>query len=817
MQNKKKIIQEERLKQNQKKLNQINKEISKDRKIKSQNLKESGFLGGLFNYFKREEKRFTTEDTLAFEKIYDDGILKINENNYNKMIVFEDINYQLALEESRDLIFNQFANFLNSFDPSVDVQFCFSNQLGRYKEMAKAINISSKDDNFDEVRDEYREMLKNQLAKGNNGLKKAKYLIFTINAKDFKEAKLKLERLEIEVLSHLKQMGVKAETLDKFDRIKVLYELININKDFTYSYDDIKNLSDSEIKTLISPQLINFKEKDFFRIDKQFLASSHFLIMASELSDRMLSELLSIENNMCLSMHIKSIDQAEAVKLIKRKNTDIQKMVIEEQKKAIRSGYDIDIIPSDLNVYGSDIKSLLYDLQSRDEKLFVVSFAILSFAKTKEKLINQIESLKSICSRHNCPLKRLVYRQEEGFVSALPFGLNKLKATRKLTSSSTAVFIPFTTQELFVLSSSSLYYGLNALSHNLIMADRKMLKNPNGLILGTPGSGKSFSAKREIANAILVTDDDIIICDPEGEYSNLVKQFDGEVIKVSSKSKDYLNPLDLNMNYGDGDAPLKDKANFIMSLLELVVGGSGLSALEKSVIDRCLPKIYEKYFEDPKEENMPILSDLYEMLKAQKESVGQKLATEMEIYVKGSLNVFNHHSNVDLNKKLLCFDIKELGAQLKKIGMLVIQDQVWNKVSKNRDHGKSTRYYIDEFHLLLKDEQTANYSVEIWKRFRKWGGIPTGLTQNVKDLLASKEIENIFDNTDFILMLNQASGDREILAKKLKISPYQLNYVTNSNAGEGLLFFGNTIVPFIDKFPKNTVLYKKMTTKPNEV
>ncbi len=375
--------------------------------------------------------------------------------------------------------------------------------------------------------------------------------------------------------------------------------------------------------------------------------------------------------------------------------------------------------------------------------------------------------------------------------------------------------MPFTTEELFIDSANSLYYGLNALSQNLIMADRKKLKNPNGLILGTPGSGKSFSAKREMANAILVTDDDVIICDPEGEYSNLVKQFNGEVIKVSAKSKDYLNPLDINMNYGDGDAPLKDKANFIMSMLELVVGGSGLTAAEKSVIDRCLPKIYQKYFEDPKPENMPILGDLYDMLLSQEEGVGRKLATEMEIYVKGSLNVFNNRSNVDLNRQLLCFDIKELGTQLKKIGMLVIQDQVWNKVSLNRG-SKSTRYYIDEFHLLLKDPQTASYSVEIWKRFRKWGGIPTGITQNVKDLLTSQEIENIFDNTDFVLMLNQASGDRDILAKKLKISPYQLNYITNSNAGEGLLFFGNTIVPFIDKFPKDTMLYKLMTTKPEE-
>lgn len=502
--------------------------------------------------------------------------------------------------------------------------------------------------------------------------------------------------------------------------------------------------------------------------------------------------------------------------MVKRKNTDIDKMRIEENKKAVRSGYDMDILPSDLITYGEDVKSLLKDLQTRDERMFVVSIVFMNFARTVQKLDNTISQISSIANKHNCKLKRLDHTQEQGLVSVLPLGINKIEIDRGLTSSSTAVFMPFTTEELFINSSNSLYYGLNALSHNLIMADRKKLKNPNGLILGTPGSGKSFSAKREMANAILVTDDDIIICDPEGEYGNLVRQFKGEVIKVSSKSKDYLNPLDINMNYGDGDAPLKDKANFIMSMLELVVGGSGLTAEEKSVIDRCLPKIYERYFENPTPDNMPILGDLYDMLKGQEEKVGKKLATEMEIYVSGSLNVFNHRSNVDLNKKLLCFDIKELGSQLKKIGMLVIQDQVWNKVSQNRGN-KATRYYIDEFHLLLKDEQIASYSVEIWKRFRKWGGIPTGITQNVKDLLMSKEIENIFDNTDFVLMLNQASGDREILARKLKISLPQLRYVTNSNEGEGLLFFGNTIVPFLDKFPKDTILYQKMTTKPEEV
>lgn len=813
MKNKKQFVQEQRFEQNKNKLKKEEKTLKKA-KGKTEFLKKKSGTSILDLILKREKKNYTVEDTIPYVRMLKSGICQLNEKHYNKTIEFKDINYQLALEEDRDLIFNQFANFLNSFDPSISVEFTYVNQIGRHQELESAIRIEDKGDGYDAIRKEFRDMLKNQLSKGNNGLKKSKYITFTIEADNLEQATSKLERLEIDILSNFKNMGVRAESLDGTERLKLLHDMLNPDKAFSFSYQDLKPKEST--KSYITPNEFNFAPSKYFRFGKYIGAVSHLHIMASELSDRLLADFLNLSDNINISFHIRSVEQAEAIKMVKRKNTDIDKMKIEEQKKAVRAGYDMDIIPSDISTYGEDVKSLLKDLQSRDERMFVVSIVMMNYAKTIQKLENTIAQMVSIANRNNCMVKRLDFAQEQGLITTLTLGQNKIEIERGLTSSSTAVFIPFTTEELFVNSRNSLYYGLNALSHNLIMADRKMLKNPNGLILGTPGSGKSFSAKREMANAILVTDDDVLICDPEGEYANLVKQFNGEVIKISSKSKDYLNPLDINMNYGDGDAPLKDKANFIMSMLELVVGGSGLTAAEKSVIDRCLPKIYEKYFDNPVPENMPILGDLYDMLKNQEEVVGKKLATEMEIYVTGSLNVFNNRSNVDLDKQLLCFDIKELGNQLKKIGMLVIQDQVWNKVSRNRGN-KATRYYIDEFHLLLKDEQTAQYSVEIWKRFRKWGGIPTGITQNIKDLLMSKEIENIFDNTDFVLMLNQASGDREILAKKLKISPYQLKYVTNSAAGEGLIFFGNTIVPFLDKFPKDTVLYKKMTTKPEEV
>lgn len=785
------------------------------KKKKGKNVKDKNVFNLFLNH--REKKRYTVEDTIPYIKMSKNGICQLSENRFSKTIMFQDINYQLALEKDKESIFNQFASFLNYFDHTIDIQLTYVNQKGRNQEIRSAVEIMDKNDGYDDIRKEFRSMLNEQMMKGNNGLKKRKYITFTIEARSFRQASLKLERIEIDILTNLKNMGVRAESLDGYEREKILHDMLNPDKVFNLNYIEYLHKSKNVykrncVKSYVVPDIFYFHSK-YFKFGKYIGAISHMQIMASELSDNFLAKFLEIDDNINISFQIRPMEQSEAIKMIKRKNSDIDSMKINEQKKAIRSGYDMDIIPADINTYGDDIKQTMVDLQNRDEKMFIVTIIIMNYAKTIQNLETTIEQISSIASQNNCQIKRLKYQQEQGLVATLPIGINNIRIDRYLTSSSTAVFIPFLTEELFVNSKDSLYYGLNSLSHNIIMADRKKLKNPNGLILGTPGSGKSFAGKREITNAILVTDDDIIICDPEGEYADLVRHFDGTVIQLSSKSKNYLNPLDLNMNYGDGDAPLRDKANFIISMLELVVGD--LTGTERSVIDRCLPKIYEKYFQDPEPENMPILQDLYDMLKNQEEKEGKKLATEMEIYVTGSLNVFNHQTNVDLNKRIICFDIKELGTQLKKIGMFIIQDQVWNKVSQNRGT-RYTRYYNDEIHLLLKEEQTAAYTIEIWKRFRKWGGIPTGLTQNVKDLLKNPEIETIFENTDFIIMLNQSAGDASILADKLKISPLQLRYVTNSISGSGLIRYGSTIVPFVDKFPKDTMLYKKMTTKPEE-
>ena len=760
----------------------------------------------------------TTQATIPYERMWPDGVCRVTDKYYTKTIQFQDINYQLAQNEDKSAIFENWCDFLNYFDSTIRFQLSFINHKSNLMEYENVIRIESQGDSFDDVRMEYAQMLRDQLAKGNNGLIRTKYITFAIEADNIMDARPKLERIEADILNNFKVLGVQAYPLNGVERLQIMYETFNPEQKapFTFQYDQLIK-SGLSTKDFIAPTSFVFKNGRYFQMGETLGAASYLQILAPELTDKMLAEFLDMDKNLVVNLHVQSIDQVRAIKLVKGKVTDINRMKIEEQKKAVRSGYDMDIIPSDLMTYGNEAKRLLEDLQSRNERMFLVTVLFLNTAKNRQELENVVFQTSGIAQKYNCVLRRLDYLQEAGLMSSLPLGLNLVPVKRALTTTSTAIFVPFTTQELF-MEGESLYYGLNALSNNMIMVDRKKLKNPNGLILGTPGSGKSFSAKREISNVFFVTKDDVIICDPEGEYYPLVHALGGQVIHISPTSHDYINPMDINLDYSDDDNPLGFKSDFILSLCELIMGSrNGIEPEEKSVIDRCLPIVYQKYFEDPVPENMPTLGDLYTTLRAQTEVQAQRIATALEIYVNGSLRVFNHRTNVQLDNRIVCFDIKDLGKQLKKLGMLIVQDQVWNRVTLNRFAHKSTRYYVDEFHLLLKEEQTAAYSVEIWKRFRKWGGIPTGITQNIKDLLASREIENIFENSDFIYMLNQASGDRQILAKQLNISPYQLSYVTNSGEGEGLLFYGNIIIPFKDRFNKNLKLYELMTTKPEEV
>ena len=811
------------------------------------------------NVKRKQERNISAQNSIPYRELAKDGICRVQEKYYSKTIRFYDINYQLAQNEDKNAIFENWCDFLNYFDSTIHFQISFINHHSNMKEFESVIQIQPQNDAFDDVRMEYAQMLRDQLSKGNNGLVRTKYITFGIEAENIREAKPKLERIEADILNNFKVLGVSAYPLSGEERLQILYETFNPEEKvpFQFSYDRILR-SGMGTKDFVAPTSFVFKEGKTFQMGNTIGAASYLQILAPELTDKMLAEFLDMNRNLIVNLHIQSIDQMKAIKLVKNKVTDINRMKIEEQKKAVRAGYDMDIIPSDLNTYGGEAKRLLEDLQSRNERMFLVTVLFLNTAKTKQELDNAVFQTAGIAQKYNCSLRRLDYMQEQGLMSSVPLGMNMIPIKRALTTTSTAIFVPFTTQELF-MGGESLYYGLNALSNNMIMVDRKKLKNPNGLILGTPGcftgetklllpdgrkvsflelfaekeevfvnsfdfqkqelvkargydvrctkevtelvevelengetvrctpdhwfltqsagyveacnlkvgakfipehevkavrflnleeavpvydisvegyqnfllscgvvvhnSGKSFAAKREIANVFFATQDDIIIGDPEGEYYPLVHALGGQVIHISPTSHDYINPMDINLDYSDDDNPLGFKSDFILSLCELIMGSrNGIEAEEKSVIDRCLPLVYQKYFENPTPENMPVLGDLYDCLRKQEEVQAQRIATALEIYVNGSLNVFNHHTNVELNNRIVCFDIKDLGKQLKKLGMLIVQDQVWNRVTVNRVAHKSTRYYIDEFHLLLKEEQTAAYSVEIWKRFRKWGG-----------------------------------------------------------------------------------------------
>ena len=811
--------QEKRLQANIQQARKNRSAVKKAGKTPGPHAKPPG-KGGFFSGVKRDAPQ-TAQQTIPYREIYKDGLCRVNDKLYTKTIQFFDINYQLAQADDKAQIFENYCDFLNYFDSTISVQLTFINQRANMQDFSKSIAIPPQGDEYDDIRREYAEMLKNQLEKGNNGLAKRKYITFGIEADDLRTAKMRLERVETDVLNNFKTLGVQAVPLSGLERLELLHSQLHPSgqEKFKFAWSDLAKTGLST-KDFIAPTSFTFsKDGKTFRIGEYSGAMSFLQILAPELTDRMLAEFLDLDDAVTVNLHIQSIDQATAIRNIKRKMSDLQKMKIEEQKKAVRAGYDMDIIPTDLATYGEEAQNLLQDLQSRNERMFLVTVLVQNIAPKRQKLFSDIMAASGIAQKYNCALKRLDYQQEQGLMSSLALGQNQIEIQRGLTTSSTAIFVPFTTCELFQ-DGQALYYGLNAISSNLIMANRKLLKNPNGLFLGTPGSGKSFSAKREIVNVFLLTDDSIIIADPENEYGPLVKRFgkQGQVIDLSPTSSNYINPLDINLDYSDDENPITLKSDFVLSLCDLIIGGKdGLTPIEKTIIDRCTRLVYRDYLQDPRPENMPILGDLYELLRKQSEPEAQNIATALEIYVNGSLNVFNHRSNIDMDShRVLCFQLKSLGKALKEIGLLIMQDAVWNRVTANREKHKTTWFYIDEFHLLLKG-QTGAFSVEIWKRFRKWGGIPSGLTQNVKDLLASREIENIFENSDFIYMLNQAQGDRQILAKQLGISPTQLSYVTHSGPGEGLLFFGNVIIPFVDHFPKDTSLYQIMTTRPEEV
>ena len=767
---------------------------------------------------KEKEVPTTAQKTITFQKMFKDGICQVTHHFYTRMVQFYDINYELLEVEDKAYILELYSKLINYFDPSVKFEVFLFNRRVNEQTLTEQFEIAMQNDVFDAIREEYTQMLKNQAAKGNNGVIKSKFFIFGIESNSFKEARNRLQNIERDVIKQLNSMGTGAVSLDGKERLRILHEYFNQDtmEPFRFSFKDLAE-SGKSAKDYIAPPGFDFRNANRFKTGSMYGCVSYLDMIAPKCDDELIKKLLDMDDNLTVSIHMHTEDPVKAIKRLKAILSNIQKMKIEEQKKAVRSGYDMDILPTDILTYEKETLELLDDLNSSNQKMIQMTFLITCYGKTKRDLESLMQRVSGIVQQANCNLRTLQYLQEQGLMASAPIGCNDTGMERSLNTKSAAILIPFCTQELF-MTSPAIYYGLNALSNNMIMADRKKLRTPNGVILGTPGSGKSFSAKREILSCFLMTRDDVLICDPEGEYFALVDALHGQTVKLAADSKDYLNPMDIQLLHKGDKEALKLKSDFLITLCDLIAGGKdGLENDEKGIIDECIRHIYDKYFENPVPENMPLLEDLYDALLKHKNPKAERIANSLVLYVHGSQNYFNHRTNVDSTNRIVCFDIRDLGNQLKELGMLVVQDAVWNRVSRNRERKIATRYYCDEFHLLLKEKQTAIYSVEIWKRFRKWGGIPTGLTQNVGDFLRSEEIEGILGNSDFVYLLNQNAKDQAILADKLGLSDKQLSYVTNSEPGSGLILFNQVVIPFVDKYPKDTKTYRMMNTRPEEV
>ena len=795
-----------------KKLNNELKKVKIDRKKTKEkfNLKRDikRILDSINTFLNKNAKtnNVTTEDTVLPLEVYKNGVFKISKNEYSKTLEFFDRNYTALSEEDRENVFINFSEILSSFDSSNSYQFSYINCGEKSFKLEDRFKIENKNDTFDEFRDEYNQILKNKINK-NKGFEKRKFLTFKTTAKNLKEANINLTGMEKDLKKQFKELDTEIKILNLEERLSLFYEMLNPHKNLDFGQIDQKEK--------IVPKLLDFSKDDEFKINEMVAQTFYLEITGSEISDEILKEFVEVNEDLYINFHIEPIDQLDGTNLVAKTLTNLQQMKIEEQKKAIKSGYDMDLIGGKLKENLDSVESLLEDVKSKNEKLFKVTILFTILAKDKLYSRKILASLRKIAKRNNSILKPLKYLQEQGLVSSLPLCKNEIESMRILTTSSVAAFIPFKTKEL-ITKGNPFYYGNNQISKNIICLDRMYLNSANGLILGSTGSGKSFAAKEEMTLSYLLTDDEIIILDPEREYIELTKALDGEVIEISPNSKNYINPLDINLGYGGEDFALSIKLDFVLSFFELILKRS-LEPREDSIIDRAVREIYKEYFKNPKKENIPILEDLYNELLSYKTDISYELCESLEFYVKGSMNIFNHHTNIDIKKRIICYDINSLGEKLRKIGMQIIQNEVWNRVTVNRNKKILTRYYVDEAHLFFEDPTTAKFNTQVYKRFRKYGGVPTLMTQNVKNILAYKGVEDIFENTDFILILKQAPKDREIMARLLNLSLEQEKYISNPDKGSGLIKFGKDIVPFENKFPKTTKLYKLLQTSFREI
>lgn len=771
----------------------------------------------LAKLFKQEKEKFVVpkgvQDVIPINAIYDDGIFKVGKDKFSKSFKFTDINYAVASREDKEAMFLEYSELLNSFDSGATTKITINNRRLNRLDFEETILLPLKGDELDVYRDEYNKMLLEK-ATGANAIVQDKYITISVSKKNIEEARSYFARVGADLIAHFGRLGSKCTELETDERLRVFHDFYRVGEESSFHFDIRETRRKGhDFKDYICPDSMEF-EKDYLKIGDRYARVLFLCEYASFIKDDMVAELTDLNRNLMMSIDVIPVPTDEAVREAESRLLGVETNISNWQRKQNQNNNFSAAVPYDMEQQRKEMKEFLDDLTTRDQRMMFAVITFVHTADSKAQLDQDTEALLTTARKHLCQFGVLKFQQLDGLNSVMPFGIRKIDTFRTLTTESLAVFIPFRVQDIY--HENGIYYGQNVISKNMIIADRRLLLNGNAFILGVSGGGKSFAAKGEIINQILASEADVIIIDPEREYSALVKELGGEIINISATSKSHINAMDMNKEYGDGANPVILKSEFIMSLCEQLIGGENLGAKQKSIIDRCTASVYRAYQQSGYTGTVPTLRDFREELLRQDEPEAREIALAIELFTNGSLNTFAKPTNVDTDNRLICYDILDLGKQLMPIGMLVVLDSILNRITQNRAKGKNTYIFIDEIYLLFRHEYSANFLFTLWKRVRKYGAYATGITQNVDDLLQSHTARTMLANSEFIIMLSQASTDRMRLAELLNISDRQMSYITDVEAGHGLIKVGSSLVPFANKFPKNTKLYKLMTTKPGE-
>lgn len=767
----------------------------------------------LRNTFKQDKEKFaipcSVQQAIPIQTIWQDGIFQVGRNKFSKTYKFTDINYAVAGREDKETMFLEYSELLNSFDSGAITKITINNRRLNKQDFEKTILISMREDGLDLYRKEYNDILLEK-ATGANSIIQEKYVTVSVFKKNIEEARNYFTRVGTELVSHFAHLGSKCVEMNAEDKLRALHDFYRTGEETDFHFDLSETMRKGHsFKDFICPDSLEF-EKDHFKMGTRFGRVLFLREYASYIKDSMIAELTDINRNLMMSIDVIPIPTDEAVREVENRLLGVETNITNWQRRQNANNNFSAVVPYDMEQQRRESKEFLNDLTSRDQRMMFATVTLVHTADSLEQLDEDTEILLTAARKHLCQFAVLKYQQMDGLNTALPIGHRKINSLRTLTTESLAVLMPFRVQE--IMDEGGIYCGENAISHNLIMCNKAKLLNPNSFLLGVPGSGKSFAAKMLIVFLALATGDDILICDPEREYASLIEAMGGEVIRIAAGSKDHINATDMVDGYGDGRNPVIDKSEFVLSLFEQL-DSKGISAKEKSIIDRCTDAVYEDYKNGG---SVPTLCTLREKLLEQPEKEAQDLALSLELFTSGSLDAFAHESNVDVNNRMIVYDIMDLGKQLKTMGLLVITDAMLNRVTENWKKGKRTHIFLDEFHVVFENEYSGAFFNSAWRRFRKRNAFPNAITQNVEYLLDSVLASSMLSNSEYIVMLNQAASDRQKLAELLNISNEQMSYITNADAGCGLIKYGSSLVPFINKFPKNTRLYKLMTTKPGE-